>query len=196
VAASGWSGRSESPTGGAIDWSTVNSDRAETGLCWARLGRSGPGRSGHVSSLGAATSSDWIQNGLKSTRFGVWWSCRCGSRVVCVVHDGLGPSSPFSSWCTVHRVHPATPGSPPLSLASRPRSHRQRAVILALWRLTGNTLQLYGFARAQGTQRGRGSGGLGPLMGSLMAAVTRLRRQAAARWPQYVWGQFYPYSFD
>jgi hypothetical protein len=82
-----------------------------------------------VSSLGAATSSDWSQNGLRSTRFGVWWSCRCGSRVACVVHDGLGPSSSSSSWCMVHCVHPAFPGSPPPSLASWPRSrarHRRQ----------------------------------------------------------------------
>jgi hypothetical protein len=68
-------------------------------------------------------------------------------------------------------VHPATPGSPPLSLASWLRSHRRRAVVLGLRWSNGGSSGLYGYAWTSGFQWWNPGGVLGsPAMSPMMAS--------------------------
>jgi hypothetical protein len=73
VAASDWPGQSESLTGGSVDWSTVNFDRAETGLWRAGLGLD-TGRPRHVAAPRGAMSRCGFKMGSSLCRRGSRWA--------------------------------------------------------------------------------------------------------------------------
>jgi hypothetical protein len=90
-------------------WSTVNSDRAMTGLWRAGLGLDmgwvGPGRPGHMSSYGCVHMQPRFRLGFGPCGSGSQWTVRCG-----VVNRRLGPwwtefTWPSPSWSMVLQVH-------------------------------------------------------------------------------------------